>query len=355
MGNVADAGLQFFGDGNDIALVDETGKANGEVGLLLRHIVEFGLVEVVHEVLAHHAKGVLQEILLPLAPPLGHRFGPLADALDVALIGQAHQHNKHVEEESLVGIDNGLAHGLDEIASALASDALGIVGLQPLLLHECAGHVVRGEGRDVHALRTAQDGGQKAFGLLAHQEKNGLAGRFLKDFEEFVGRLHVHLFGQPDEHHLIASLRGGEREFAQDIIALGHRNLRLLFLHAHHLQPVLTVEVEGAAQLFAPLLEIVVARYLAASPRGLDNGEHEVQVGVHPSLCHLAGGTLATGVAIGGMLAEKRLRQFECNGQFATALGPAKQLGMGHTPLHHLAGQAFTYFFLCYYGKHLFN
>ena len=38
---------------------EETGEANGKVGFLLRHVVEFGLLEIVHEVLADHAEGVL--------------------------------------------------------------------------------------------------------------------------------------------------------------------------------------------------------------------------------------------------------------------------------------------------------
>ena len=62
--NHALAVFEEVGDVNDVCLVDEAGKVLGKVLLILRHVAQFRIPEVVHETFSEHVHEVVEHAFL---------------------------------------------------------------------------------------------------------------------------------------------------------------------------------------------------------------------------------------------------------------------------------------------------
>ena len=328
----------FLRDGDDVALVDEAGKVDGKIGLLSVEIVEFRLPEVVDEILAYEPLAVVEKVLLPLASPRGYLLGPLVQVLDLAQVAQAHQQDEEVEEHGVVLMDEHFLECAHIAAGAETRHGPGIVGLEMVALGEHLFEVGSGESRKDNLLRAAENGGEQAFGMLGDEEEHGLSGRFFQNLEQLVGCSRIHLLGQPDNHHLVSALRRGQTEFAQDEVAFGHGNERLLVFDTDAAQPAEVVEVGRVGQLFAPFAQIEVADGFAAAGR-LDHGKDKMEIGVAPRFQHLARRALAAGFLCLRMAAEQGRCIGQGHGQLSAASGTAEQLGMRYMPFFELAAQ----------------
>ena len=89
--------LEEVGDVDDVRLVDESGEVLGEVLLILRHVAQFRLAEVVHETLAKHVHEVIQHSLLLLSAKGGYHLAPFLQVVNVAHVCQSHQHDEHIQ------------------------------------------------------------------------------------------------------------------------------------------------------------------------------------------------------------------------------------------------------------------
>ena len=86
LGDESLAFLEEIGDVDDIRLVDESGEVPGEILLLLCHITEFRLAEIIHETLAQHVHEVIEHSLLLLSAEGGNHHAPLLQIVDVAQV-----------------------------------------------------------------------------------------------------------------------------------------------------------------------------------------------------------------------------------------------------------------------------
>ena len=60
--------FEEVGDVNDVCLVDEAGKVLGKVLLILRHVAQFWIPEVVHETFSEHVHEVVEHAFSFLFP-----------------------------------------------------------------------------------------------------------------------------------------------------------------------------------------------------------------------------------------------------------------------------------------------
>ena len=74
LGDESLAFLEEIGDVDNIRLVDESGEVPGEILLLLCHITEFRLTEIIHETLAQHVHEVNEHSLLLLSAEGGNHL-----------------------------------------------------------------------------------------------------------------------------------------------------------------------------------------------------------------------------------------------------------------------------------------
>ena len=65
--NHALAVFEEVGDVNDVCLVDEAGKVLGKVLLILRHVTQFRIPEVVHETFSEHVHEIVEHAFLLLS------------------------------------------------------------------------------------------------------------------------------------------------------------------------------------------------------------------------------------------------------------------------------------------------
>ena len=266
----------------DVGLVDKAGEVLGKVLLLLRHIYQLLLLEVIHEVLAQHAEEELQEALLLLTAKAGHRLAPFAKLANATLVGQSHQHHKHVEKLLVLRACLQGLHGLEPRAVGQSTDALGGIVADASTLHQCLTDGLVVYLLHVDALHTTANGLQQFVGLLAHHQEHRLGGGLLNQFQQLVGAFYVHALWQPDDAHLIAALTRLQRQLSHQLVALAGCDDGLLVLSAHGCEPLVQGEVGALHHQVVPLVCKVVAHgfVVAAHRWQLDGGVGEVQVGV---------------------------------------------------------------------------
>ena len=226
------------------------------------------------------------------------------------------------------------AQRLGHIAHAGTGDALGLGREHAVALHERLLHVVVAEPWHLHHLCAATDGLQHLVGLLAHQQEDGECWGLLEELQQFVGTLGVHALGQPDDHDLISALARLQAELAQDGRALVGVDEQLLVVGTDGVHPLAHAEVGAVVELFAPFLQEVVAVGVLAAVL-LEDGEHEVEVGVLQLLGHRP-------------VAQESLRVCHGNGQSAASFGSAEHEGMGHASLTEFVEEALLHGLLCY-------
>ena len=108
--------LQFVGDADDVAFVDEAGEVDSEVAFGTRHVVEFRLVEIIDEIFPDELLGVVEKILLPFASPGGKLHAPFVEVLHLAHIAEAHEKHEEVEKLCAFRIVRHLLARLDVAA-----------------------------------------------------------------------------------------------------------------------------------------------------------------------------------------------------------------------------------------------
>ena len=136
----------------------------------------------------------------------------------------------------------------------------------------------------------------------------GADGRFLDEFEEFVSRLFVHAFRQPNDDDFAASLTRFECQLPLQVVAFLHIYSDLLVFGPNVFEPFLDVEVRTLADPFAPFLQEVVRDRLVAALPFIDR-KGEVKVWMSPDGRHLAVRTSAASTFVIGVLAQKHLRE----------------------------------------------
>ena len=125
LGDESLAFLEEIGDVDDIRLVDESGEVPGEILLLLCHITEFRLAEIIHETLAQHVHEVIEHSLLLLSAEGGNHLAPLLQVVDVAHIGEAHQHDEHIQMLAVFIARVQLLQSMVPVAVGDSGDAVG--------------------------------------------------------------------------------------------------------------------------------------------------------------------------------------------------------------------------------------
>ena len=215
LGDVAARTRQFGRDAENIGFVDETGEIARKVFFTLREIIELRQMEIVDKVFAHQLQGIVQEGLLPLAPPSGHAFRPSIHFFDVAQVAFAHEEHEHVEKLLFVVTDGKLAECAGVTAGGAVSSTGGIFCRKTAFTHQRLGNFGLGERLERHPLGARNDGGQQLFGMIGAEQKDGLARRFFEQLQDLVSTGDVHQLGQPNNDHFVATARRDDAHFAQ--------------------------------------------------------------------------------------------------------------------------------------------
>ena len=148
----------------------------------MRHVGEFLVAEIVHEAFPHHVVEVIEHTLLLLSSEGSHHLAPLLQVVDVAHVGESHQHDKHIEMLAILIAGIKFLQGCIPIAMGDARDAMRHIWLQGSALDKCLLQALVVYLLEVDALGTASDGLQEEFRFLAHHDEEGLRRRFLQEF-----------------------------------------------------------------------------------------------------------------------------------------------------------------------------
>ena len=172
-------------------------------------------MEVVHEVLAYHTAEVHKQSLLFLTTEGSNAFAPFFEFLDALGVSQSHEHRKQVEKHVILIACLQRSCGFSPRAARNTCYTMCEVLLDSASCHESLLYVVVGYALEVEALSAAAYGFEQSARVLAHEDKHRLRGRFLKQFEQFVGTRLVHALGQPDYAHLISALTRLQTQLAR--------------------------------------------------------------------------------------------------------------------------------------------
>ena len=209
----------------------------------MRHIYQFLVAEVIHKVLARHAQKECQPSLLFFASHACHLFAPLAQVLDLALVGQSHQHDIHVEKQFVFRSHLQLVERLHPVAIGKSGYAVSIFLSDAALLYQRMLYILVADLLDIYSLHAAANGLQQLVGLLAHHDEHRLGGGLLYQLEQFVGALDVHALGQPDDAYLITALTRFQTQLPHQVVALAGGDDGLLVLASHGRHPLFHREV----------------------------------------------------------------------------------------------------------------
>ena len=259
-----------------------------EVLLFLCHVIQFRLAEVIHEVLAHQMHEIAEHAALFLASVARNVLAPFLQVFHLSSIGQTHEHDKHIQEVTVLVACIQCVQCLQPAAVGDACYAMGCIRLYASLVDECFFYRCFVDALDVDALRTAENRFQQLLWMFAYQDEYCLLWRFLQQLQQLIGTRQVHTLWQPDDGHLVSALTRFQRQFSRQFVALSTRDNGLLVGSAHCRHPLFNGEVGTFFQQRNPLFHKVVAhRLVVASHRGqLDGWEGEMQVGMCPFAQH---------------------------------------------------------------------
>ena len=215
-------------------------------------------------------------------------------------------------------------------------------------------YVSLGEGAHHHGLHPADDGGQQLPGRVTHQQEDGSRRRLFQQLEHGVGGGRVHQLGQPDDDHFEPGLEGLQAHQLQQLQAFFLGDAALLVFGPDVLHPVVEALVGVFRHEGAPVGHELAAHRVLGHGLGGSGGQHEVQVGMNQLVGFLTARALPAGVGgVGspGFTVQKG-GVGQGQGQRRRALGPAKQLGVGHVLLpHRLPQQSLHTFLTRYFGE----
>ena len=289
MRNHALAVFEEVGDVNDVCLVDEAGKVLGKVLLILRHVAQFRIPEVVHETFSEHVHEVVEHAFLLFSSEGCYHIGPLLEVTYLAHVSQSHQHDEHVE--MLPVFVSCIQFFECEVPVAVGDTGYAVchVWLQRSPFHQRFFHLSGFYLPEVDTLRTASDGFEQQFRILAYQQEYRLAWRLLQQFQYLVGTLDVHTFREPYQTYLISALTRHHHQFVRDGIGFFGSDDSLFVIVgirlAHLQHPVANLDVGTfRKQQLSPFLDEVKAHrfVFAAHIGGLDGRKGEVEVRMFP-------------------------------------------------------------------------
>ena len=171
MRNHALAVFEEVGDVNDVCLVDEAGKVLGKVLLILRHVAQFRIPEVVHETFSEHVHKVVEHAFLLFSSEGGYHIGPLLEVTYLAHVSQSHQHDEHVE--MLPVFVSCIQFFECEVPVAVGDTGYAVchVWLQRSPFRQRFFHLCGFYLPEVDTLCTASDGFQQQLRILAYQQE----------------------------------------------------------------------------------------------------------------------------------------------------------------------------------------
>ena len=225
----------------------------------MSHIYQFLVAEVIHKVLAGHAHKECKPSLLLLTSHVSHLVAPLAQILNLALVGQTHQHYIHIEEHLVFRSHLQLVKSLHPVAVGKSGYAVSILWAYAALLYQRLLYVLVVYLLYIYSLHTAAYSLKQLVGLFAHHYEHRLTWWLLNQLQQFVGTLYVHALGQPYYAYLISALTRFQTQFPYQVVALAGGYYGLLVFASHSSHPFLHGEVESAHHQFVPLFGKVVA------------------------------------------------------------------------------------------------
>ena len=228
----------------------------------MSHIYQFLVAEVIHKVLAGHAQKECKPSLLLLTSHARHLVAPLAQILNLALVGQSHQHYIHVEEHLVFRSHLQFVKCLHPVAVGKSGYAVSILRAYAALLYQRLFYVLVVYLLNVYSLHSAAYCLQQLVGLLAHHYEHRLTWRLLNQLQQFVCALYVHALGQPYYAYLISALTRFQTQFPYQVVALAGGYYGLLVFAAHSCHPLFHREVESVHHQLVPLFGKVVAHWL---------------------------------------------------------------------------------------------
>ena len=321
-----------------VALGDKAGETFAELSLCAVEIRDFGDVQIVDKILTYEPLGIVVKFHRLLAPERRDIVAPLEQTLDIALIGQTHEPHEVVEKHPAHtrGVDR--PQGRIDIARSYMCRGHGILTVHWQAWAQIVGHRGVIEPRHLYWTAARTYGRKYGRGVIAHEDEYGVGIRLLDEFEQLVGRLFVHLFGQPHHHDFVARGRGRHREPTLQMCTLVDVDYRLGVLLVKHCRPAVKIHIRICWQEVAEIVDIV-ARHRLLQFLGLDHGIDIQRVDMAHRLVGQTCTTCAARLTVGcRMFAMKILCKRACEHKLTRPGRPVKQQGVWHTPVgHHVA------------------
>ena len=126
-----------------------------------------------------------------------------------------------------------------------------------------------------HMLGSGEYGRQVFVRIICYKEKNGEFGWLFENFQELIGTINIHQFGQPNNHHLILRLVSFQTQFPDNFAAFIGINHPLLGTFAYFFIPVVNAKIRIIDEHFPKIGDKIIT-YHGSFSGGFDNGENEM-------------------------------------------------------------------------------
>ena len=234
--------------------------------------------------------------------------------------------------------------GIQPVAFRNDRRVVGLSGITAKAFHQSVFHLININGRNLHQSRPRLDGGQQLFRVLGDEDKNGLLGRFFKEFQQFVGRVGAHFLRHPDDGDFVFALVGLHVEFAQQRGRVAYRHIALLVLHVKETIPTRSIDIPLILNdILAPFLHKQV-RFGVAFYLFCGSCRHnEMQVRMYQFLHLLASWAHAATVGFSAIWAKDMLGVGQGQRQFPASGRTQKELGVRNVIVPHTGDEALFY------------